>query len=104
MISIRPGAARLFFALGVAALIPWFFMRVLIELVRSDGLEDYLRSVLVQPIHPWFIADWWWYSMFRWYDMTMLPGVLLLALGLSWRWTGGRLARWITGRKSSAPI
>lgn len=70
-------------------------MRLVRELAVSSGLDDYLYNVTIRPIAPWFSSDWYWYALMPWYDVPVLPGLVCIALALSWRWTGARLARWI---------
>lgn len=90
-------AQRAIFAVGCLGLIPWFCMRAIGELARSEGVRDYMRSAFVRPIAPWFEGNWWWYTKPEWYDWPVLPSMILLVLAYSWPSTVGRLLRWIRG-------
>jgi hypothetical protein len=87
------------FAVACFGLGPWFFMRFIRELWRSAGFSDYLESVFVAPVSPWFESGWWWYTQLEWHDWPVLPSLIGLGLALTWPHTGGRLVGWVRGSK-----
>ena len=87
------------FTLACLGMVPWLFMRLARELWRSSGAADYVHSVFVEPISPWFESGWWWYTKLEWYDWPVLPSLVGLCLAFAWSYTGERLMAWIRGAK-----
>lgn len=96
---LRTPIQRGIFAVACVGLVPWFLMRLIGELWRSDGLADYLRNTFVAPLSPWFESDSWWYTNLEWYDWTVLPAVIGFFLAFTWPRTGGRLVEWVRDSK-----
>jgi hypothetical protein len=96
---LRSSVQRSLFAIGCIGLVPWMLMRVLRELKYSNGLRDYLLSVFVDPLSPWFESGWWWQTMLRWYDWPVLPCLVAICLAFAWPYTGARVVAWVRGTK-----
>ena len=92
-------AQRALFSLGCIGLLPWLFMRLVRELWRSAGIHDYLRSVFIQPLSPWFESGWWWHTKLEWYDWPVLPSLAAMVLAFAWPYTAARVVAWIRGPK-----
>ncbi len=90
---------RALFALGCLGLVPWLLIRVVRELWRSSGTADYMRSVFIEPLSPWFESGWWWYTKLQWYDWPVLPSLVGLGLAFTWPYTAARLVAWVRGTK-----
>jgi hypothetical protein len=87
------------FAAACMSLVPWVCMRLIREIGRSSDIKDYLHSVFLKPISPWFESGWWWYTRLEWYDWPVLPAVLAISLAFSWPYTGARIFAWVRNPK-----
>jgi hypothetical protein len=94
---LRSPLQRALFSAACLGLVPWMVMRLIRELWRSSGTSDYLRSVFVEPLSPWFESGWWWYTKLAWYDWPVLPSLAGVCLAFAWPHTGARLVAWVRG-------
>ncbi|MDB5860523.1 MAG: hypothetical protein JWQ76_4212 [Ramlibacter sp.] len=96
---LRSPLQRGLIVLGCISLVPWIFMRAVREIGRSSDISDYLRSVLVAPLSPWFESGWWWYTKLEWYDWPVLPALVAFVLAFAWPYTGAHVIAWVRGRQ-----
>lgn len=91
-------ARRALLVFCLAALLPWLYFRATRGLWVCEGLADYLRWVVWEPIEPWTMMNYsWWHESLRWFDWPVVPSFIGMVIVASWKYTAAPLLRFVIG-------
>ena len=86
---------RVLFVLACGSLAPWAIVRTLGAFDRCRLGDDCVRWFTAGPAAAWGLGRWIGYGSAEWWDVPVLPGLLVLALAFCWGFSGRRVWEWI---------